>query len=519
MMKKLTLLFIVIALSTSFVVAQVVITNSANNTITVDTTGTGLPIVTQASMDTKNSAKQDTTKRVSLWVEAGNGFFTNQPDGPILVEGTAVHPAFLYSTRLYDTNKSEDRGISYLRHAAAPVVGKRGFMSNSFTKYLEGTGVKIIPNVRDIVPGDTMIFAITYKNYPTPKVGDNGSLYEGKYKLFLFYNNNNTFTVESSKKMLGNSSIANFRTHNGETVRFPSMPKAINKDPFNERYSNVVEYEIPATLNEFERTVFATLAPPSTLELGKSGSVYAVLADTTGTIKFGEDVIPNMRFAPSHDPNYLVQRPACLKLNKKAYPFTYTIHFQNTGAGDAKRVRVVANMPKGMNYSSLKIITTQFAGHEPTKFTYTPDSIKRIITFDFVDILYGTHVNDPAINPETMGEVSFVINSTPETDDTLSSYADIYFYSVYPSDKALKNSDKSEDPVKTETSSTVYKKDCLCKDCDILPPPCTNCDSSLLSNCYILLGLCWWWWILIIAFAIITYWLIKRKKQKNNPSS
>jgi hypothetical protein len=465
------------------------------NKVTIDTTGTGLPIVIRTN-SVNTSAKPNNTKSVSLWFEAGNGYFSTEPVKELPITGNKEHSAFLLSTKLYDTSKENLSVPSYFRFSTTATGTGAG--SNSFSRYLNGRGIKIIPNSYDIVPGDTMAFAVSYKTYnETPLSKD---IYQGTHKIYFFYNNNFSFDSLTANSTFGPTGIPFCRTHNQEDPLFLSPPSAINRDINNETYLNAVCFNIPNINTDLEKTVFVTLVPPRDLELGKSGSVFAVLTDSTGTKKFAEYLIPNMPFAPAHDPNYIVQRPVCLLLEKKIYPFTYTVHFQNTGGGNAKEVKLVINLPKGMNWGSLKIVSANYAGQNyifPSKPLI--DQKTNQITLLFKGTLNGTNVSNPSVNPLTMGEVNFTINSTPDTDNKLEAFANIFFLSETPNDRPP---GKYEDPVQTNIAVTRYKSDCS---------GCTSCPDP---TCHKILWLCWWWW-LIILFAILLVWFIIARRRKN----
>jgi hypothetical protein len=264
-----------------------------------------------------------------------------------------------------------------------------------------------------------------------------------------------------------------------------------------------------------EKTVFLSLVPDTTIEEGKTGSVYAVLTDASNNV-IGTDSIANMRFAPAHDPNYLSQRPFCLKLPKKEYPFVYKVHFQNTGDGNATEVKLDIHLPTGLNWSTLNITKATFAGVDYTAVIKNNVSLNRttgIATVHFFDTailgrkikllgLAECDTNHPGNDPRSMGEILFDIKSTPNTDDKMEAWADIYFKSEHPSGDTVQGG--YEQPVITNHAVTTYKDCCGCTTPTPLPP-----------HCFTILGLCWWWWVLILIAVIFIWWLIARKKKDN----
>jgi uncharacterized repeat protein (TIGR01451 family) len=259
-----------------------------------------------------------------------------------------------------------------------------------------------------------------------------------------------------------------------------------------------------------ERNVFVTLVPQDSLVVGTSCSVYAVLTDPDGNV-LATDLIPSMPTAPAHDPNNIVQEPICLKLPKKVYPINYTVHFQNTGGGNATEVKLVVQLPKGMNLHDFTpergITKATFAGLDYKNGPNRSNLIvRKIEASNQLEILFkeasgiflkGTNATNPSINPETMGEVQFTINTTPGTDDELKGYADIYFKSQFPSRDTTP--DGYELPVRTNIAVTKYAS------CD----NCITCPAS----CYKILWLCWWWWLIILIIIIIIWIIIARRRR------
>jgi uncharacterized repeat protein (TIGR01451 family) len=487
--------------------------NSSGSTISVDTTNSPYPVVPKPP-NTDNSSAHDTSIRTVVWVETGDGFFATQPISESL-KGTQNHAPFMFRTNLYDTTKENLVNYSVTRKGNAPP-----------TKYYiplstKQPFIKITPNAYDIVPGTPTMFALTYK---APQLADNNTNSDTiiapstktaqAYKLYFFYNNNRTFNVIDGTQnnvisLSATSTIAANRIHNGEVISYnATLPSRLAKP---DGCSNWVCYTFTPN-NQYGKNVFLTFNSPSDLELGKSGSVYAILTDNSGN-KLAADSIVNMRFAPAHDPNYIIQRPYCLRLPKKENLFTYTIHFQNTGGGDAKEVKVVAQLPKGMSLSSFSrdsIKAASFAGiNYKNRVQFLIIKAKNQIIFTFLpsgkaEYLRGTSVAQPATNPLTMGEVTFTLKSTPDTEKELAAFADIYFRSEYPSSNIT--AEGYEKPVMTDTVVTKYRDDCTCRDC---PDPSPTCCK--------IFWLCWWWWILIITIILILWFILrKRRKKKEN---
>ncbi len=488
------------------------------NQVSIDTSNVKHPIAksNKLTSSSDSSAKPNFSQKTLLWLEEGDGHFTTDPFAAVHTVTTKQnYSPLLVTTYLYDTTRNPPpRNLKFNNSNLGFAISA----SSSFTQMLNKQGVKITPSVNDLVPGDTMVFALTYKTFKDDTIVSNTAGTDNKtsaniknktFKLYFFYNNNIVFNAIKNIEEAGHSTIKNIRTHFEETVTFKPSTR-VNKLDFTQW----ICCEIPKN-DEFEKTIFINLTPLQSAEIGKSGSVYAVLTDESDNM-LATDKIDNMLLAPSHDPNYLVQRPVCLKLPKKVYPFEYKVHFQNTGEGAAVEAKVIIHVPAGLNYNSFKVTNAQFAGAN-----YTPvfkeginmftDKIKNTITVVFnhntialsINKLQGTATCvNPTTNILTMGEIGFTIESTTNTADTLAAYADILFKSEYPSLYAVNDGNGYEDTVTTNKAVAAYKN-------------CCTCTNTPIIGCFIILGLCWWWW-LVIAAAIGILYIIYKKSKKNN---
>jgi len=514
-MKKISFLFTLLSLLTILVNAQKI--GQAVNSISIDPTGAPYPLV-GPNPSSDSSATQDTSKRTRAWLETGGGNFTTSPSTcyyfPIpSTTSTDPHPPFLFATNLYDTTKGLAKP-SRLISSTGSII----YPSNvAFPKILTKSNLKITPNSFDIVPGDTMAFAVTYnipKDNPVPQPKGDQKLVNKVYKLYFFYNADSTFVPvnsESQSNLMNAGSPKNCRWHSGEIISFnPTLPPTgINIYG----HHDWICYTLLATTVNAERSVFFTMLPINdSLKIGTLGSVYAVLTENDQPI--GTDFIQNMPFRPAHDPNYLIQEPGCLNFPKSEHPFEYTVHFQNTGAGRAKEVKVVVHLPKGMNWNSLGIKKATFAGIDYTsKIIVRTDQLNnQLIIFYKYDSINRTNYllgtidsKQPAVDPMTMGEILFSINSTSNTDDSLKSYADIYFRSEHPSTNV--DAQGYEFPVKTNTGITTYKDCCNGNGCPPVPSACCK-----------ILGLSLWWWLIILLLLNFIIWYIISKRRRNKQS-
>jgi hypothetical protein len=507
-MKKSLFLLMLILCTIIGAFGQTIEINDSNK-VTVDISNSKYPVITQ-TRDSILPSGANPMKSTKVWFEAGNGYFSTIPVTNHPVTGRQQHVPLLMATNLYDTTRDIPISPPSIITSETMIL-TLGNGVNSSTEILRSNGIKITPNAYDVVPGDPMAFAISYK-IPESQIDRNPKLpvIEKTYKIYFLYNNNRTFdsiTNTSNESMLvGGLPFFTCRRHNNE---IPTYNTTINPGINPNNSLNWVCFTNIKADQYREKNVFVSLKPFDNLEIGKSGSVYAILT-TSDDVIIATDSIVNMAFLPAHDPNYLVQQPYCLLFPKKIYPFNYTVHFQNTGEGNAKEVKVVIQLPKGMDFGSLKIKKASFAGADYTKtIRVSKDlSLNQVVVIFISDTirgqiheLLGTALSpQPATDPKTMGEVQFTLNSTPNTENEMSAFADIYFRSVHPSD-SLAPDGYYEKPVRTNTGVTKYKNSCnTCRDC---PTPCKK-----------FLGLCWWWWIIIFSILMLIIYILLRRRKK-----
>lgn len=521
------LLFLVALLFSNSGMAQQAIQTGTNLSIKIDPSETD-KFITKEALDGKPG--EDQSKHKICWLETGDGRFTTDPSKIYTDIGKQSHLPLMAVVSLYDTGKGPRPTIVNLNNQSLIGVGNAKINDNSI---LLDKILKISSNVKDIVEGDTMFFAVTYTLSPK-KIGYTYTQ-EDECFLIFYYNNNKTFSPisETTEQKIDGNLIPSVRTHFEETPA-GSVPDISNMVPALGKFNNSFALKLSSlnATNGSEMNFFITAIPESELEEGKSGSVYAAMVIKPFNSReykvIALDSIINMPFEVAHDPNYMVQRPYCLKLPHKIYPFEYKIHFQNTGEGRADKIKIIAKFPMGLNWSTFKIKQATLAGKKYStgpEFKYIIDKSKNIIEFHFIptdplNFLMGTGLNNinPAINPNTMGDIDFSVFSTSNTSDTLKSSAAIYFHSVG------KLPDDYETPVFTNTETTIYKTCCDCSKCDCPSvgggneePKVPGKDpiSGNKSFCLSFLGLCWWWWIIVVLSSIILY-LLWRNKKKNS---
>jgi hypothetical protein len=345
-----------------------------------------------------------------------------------------------------------------------------------------GTDLAITPNIGDVVATDTMIFVITYR-----------TLHAGASLLFLF-NDNNTYPIFKNISL-------------GDKLDFPQKPLFVrtysteneisisnagdgltSRRNANGEYSGCVAFE-GINNDGDEHNIFVTLIPKDNLlttDLSVT-TVKAVLVwdDTSGLSNKGSNIVPaittnyseNSITLPisgdnAHDPNYVTVKPNCMLLPKTGKELKYHVHFQNTGMGDASKVRVAVKVPDGTNFTNdIDINSYKFQidnGSIISNYPYANSSLDSLL-FEFEPnniapgcTLEGLDMTTTNLcNKKTMGDFWFTIKTTSQMPDILLTQASIVFYNPINSPIPV------NDPILTNTAVSQFRECCECnKSCD-----------------------------------------------------
>lgn len=216
-------------------------------------------------------------------------------------------------------------------------------------------------NATTIVPGDTMTIAVTYKNSSS---GDELNPYNKSILAFFYDGSENPHIFDdipagngASPYFFDGVQVPALRMHNLEVVRARSeIPDAVlsQLSTAGTGYNKVLFIEPQYDGGAFEKNIFISMAPShDTSHFTLSNSSFkAVLIDyrNSDAGKVSESIQPFGVDFVSRDPNEIITTPHCLdvypiKTNK---PINYAVHFDNIGAGEAKKVVVTVFVPKGI---------------------------------------------------------------------------------------------------------------------------------------------------------------------------
>jgi hypothetical protein len=403
-----------------------------------------------------------------VWVEFGDGQFTTSPE--------SMHSFFLNDASGFPFMLIKSTGI-YAKGGRPPkhTVKKVPAQNKSnllipepSVFYNRNENVRIIPNVFDIAAGDTMFYALSYRK---PENAPNGL-----YRLLFFYNQNRMSVFEPIKPFgfyrvfdEGTAIPVPFvRTHFGETLIKPNeLPEMLFKS-FKKEFdqSGYLVFNINLT-DSREHHIFLTMIPhaniPDNANLKASMNLLLIPPDNNlEQYEFNSRLIGNLA---SHDPNWQEVNPKCIVLPKKNQEIKYQVHFQNTGLGPARSVKIKTALPDGVRAEEIEVTGWSIGGikNNPNYHLNIERNANDSILFDFVYdqnntriVLYGAvDLPDAPVNPKTMGDIYFKCLAKPGTpNNEMHSGTSIYF-------------DENE-AVKTNDTKVEFKKCCDCdNDCNI----------------------------------------------------
>lgn len=412
------------------------------------------------------SAPGNKTPRRVAWIEYGDGQFTTSPESEYQFYDNArssFNLMLVKSTGIYD------QGGKPPKHTAKPRPrgGSRQMMAGNMVLDDARESVRITPNVFDVLPGDTMFTALTYRKPANSP--------DGIYRLLFFYNFDGMAVFEPIRPgavyPVGgepgqNYSVPFIRTHNGEQIIAPDqLPENIFAQ-YRPRFrsSGYLVFNIPLNDNR-EHHVFLTLVPRKNIKVSENllAGMDIILVPPDNSTPKAYNFLSRISNLPSHDPNWQEVFPKCIVLPKKNQEMKHHIHFQNTGPGPARSVRVKTSLPTGLTANDIEVTGWSIAGvrnNPDFQLVVTrtmPDSIEFTFSYDQRStrkVLYGaTELPDAPVNAKTMGDIYFTCRAKPGTPNIMVSGTSIYF--------------DNNEAVKTEETKVEFKKCCDCdKDCD-----------------------------------------------------
>ena len=451
-------------------------------------------------------------KRTALWCEYGDGGFTTDS----LSTSNRLpgkYQTLLLASTLYDTTRD---GLARFSHFGY-VTGNRPDASDNDQPLLPaGANLALTANLADIVPGDTMIVAITYKVPAAEPSSDSldklKDVQQSRYIIVFLYNSAIFHPLEKDDSLLVSGTRFGFIRTAHEEKFLTDVPDDLRPVIAEEGYDSYIMFR--NLYPNRENNLFVTLRPGDRIELGSSTLVKAVLLKIEDNIATpyshaGEATLGGLSIQKAHDPNYIAQEDRCITTPKDSTTLLkYHIHFQNDGQGDANAVIVKVALPVNLRFNDLTMIKASIANRVyRLRAKKDPNSDSVIFRFDSIT-LRGTQNNPNAFsNPNTMGDIYFTVRANSSLADTIYARAAIYFHSA--SRGTAGELDHTWEEAVYTTPAMSYFTNC----CDCAPPspvpapnPPIHCKKA---NCC-----CWWWIVAILVLNILAWWLIIRRRNR-----
>lgn len=324
--------------------------------------------------------------------------------------------------------------------------------NQSVQSRLNGSNIKITNSINNmIIPGDTTSLALTYKNTSGPVFANASCTTYNKSIIVLYYNgtgNTSLFntipTASGITYSFDGTPVSPVRMHNQEAVKdlntFPNDVKNIINAQNNGGFSQTLVLTAPYLPNNVERNVFLSMVPVTnaflTNEQVTSGAtIKAILIDydslnANPCYRVSSETQAFAINRSSRDPNSITTTPSCLQGLPKNINLNidYTIRFENTGAGNAKDIKITVTIPEGLKFpvngdnrfrcriEGAEIMVAKdgpksLSGEKKVrKCLYRLDHANRKITFTISEADLSGTGNGVAKNPNSRsGDISFKI--------------------------------------------------------------------------------------------------------------
>jgi hypothetical protein len=309
--------------------------------------------------------------------ELGDGRFSWDREPLYAYRDTGVYQVRLYATNNYDDGKAPPT-------RPRPVKIKKRTTSNVWAShFFHGGGdieMKINRNPR---PGEDFVAVLGYRNQQKDSLSGTILLFYNERQFGQkgfdlvekrFYNREDSGSINSlmasltrqdNEYMTANGHAGLINTSSGQAgaeVTYDnyageaqSMLQTLQKE-----YTEHTVLHFPAVSDGEEKFVFMDL-----------NTLPSMIQDTNATVALTAMMVPdNPAFPPqlyrlevavvsSHDPNYMQIKPRRInyRFMGRKKEITYTVHFQNTGKGPAKKISIGIAVPRQLNSSSVQLKT------------------------------------------------------------------------------------------------------------------------------------------------------------------
>ncbi|MDO6432392.1 PKD domain-containing protein [Flavitalea sp. BT771] len=312
--------------------------------------------------------------------ELGDGRFSFDKEPLYAYRDTGVYQVRLYATNNYDDGKApptRPRPVKVRKKAGGNVWASHFFHGSGNIE------MKINRNPR---PGEDFVAVVGYRNQRKDSLSGTIILFYNERQFGQkgfdladkrYYNKEDSLPLNTLMARLSppagawcaldkkNPFINEAFKPSGPEITYDEAPNYAGEahsmlQMLQKEYSEHTVLHYPAISNGEEKFVFMDL-----------NTLPTMIQDTNATVALTAMMVPDdPAFPPelhrlevavvtSHDPNYMQIKPRRInyRFMGKKKELTYTVHFQNTGRGPAKKVSIGVAIPRQLNSSTVQLKT------------------------------------------------------------------------------------------------------------------------------------------------------------------
>ncbi len=384
----------------------------------------------------------------SYFWELGDGHFSTAKQPLHSYTGDKEYEVRLWATNHYHDGKRPPTKPVKVRGQ----IKTKPQVAYNYNKYFDDANQLIfLKNNADPKPGETMVCVMGYRYLPTntntntPVAGTlvlmhNEKIFSNKnFELAdtRLHHNEKESDIKGLTALLENiSTVENDwigYAYNGPQPAEPQMPTGIKnaRETFTTAfktkmsgYENVNSWRTAELANNNTSLIFFELATTPEMIKDTNATVVITAAFIPDDPSMGAEMLDlEMQIVASHDPNRM--KVSRNRLNyrwvSQSKKLKYTIQFQNTGKGPAKRIELQTQLPSYLNANSIQVLK-QYPECKPcSEVTGLTSCLDKIVKGDTVYFIFkniylpGTTQDGVKDMDSTKGFVTFDANFIKRT--------------------------------------------------------------------------------------------------------
>ncbi len=380
-----------------------------------------------------------------LWL-FGDGNYSFD-DAPVHIYNSVQYTP--YEAELFATYTYTDTGTSNRKHAKSSIAFNSGgnrttgsspsdanpFKGRKFSK----KSVRVQTN-QEAKAGENFVAILSYKNTTSETIDG---------KLDFYYNQESScsecFSIEQSPRMYNGETrqtLGMLELWGNALASLYPMPDLVTEKVEEEAGENDFAGKEVFEFTNFQpgevRNIFVVLKTNEAMtDTTVRTEVMLRLRDQTNRV-LDERFPLEIQLVSSHDPNNILAANNRGRMNrkfmlpwKKNEPIKFQINFQNNGNGPAKKIKIISDISRKMDFTSLKVLdarigrSSNLVSEKDSFFYYKayPDSL----VFNFEGISLAGTGEKGRRKKDTKGSVTYTIKTGKKAPKVIKSRANIYF--------------------------------------------------------------------------------------------